>query len=510
MRALNRIFNYMAGILFALLMAAVYAATLFLDRNIENPLPNFVHWSSGGYYAAALLILLLILKAAKRAGGKFVPGKKVLALVLTVLAAVVAVYQYKLSRWMPVLMVSDFKIIREMAINLTEGGSFQDHLQYFQVYPNNVGIAVFLSWIYRVVGNWRDVIFTGLITTNIAAIVTGLAVYNSTKNTWITILASLLGEILIAMNWRAAIPYTDNFALLFVAVMLWVYSSSLKREYKAPLILALAMIGTWIKITVLIVLLALLIDCILRMMVTRPLLPQGKEEWIRILCSLLVCCAIFAGGLSADRMISRKYAYERNGSYEVGWQYYFMMGQDETGIGTVMGSRYREKREEIDSTYTTKDERMSAYLDIGTEWFKEKGFWGNAFYLLEKIDVSYNDGQFNAIQNFEEDDLKQNRFYKLYIIDAEYNHILSDFMQVAWFMVLVMIGLTCFTGLGYANPDCVIHKIIILGMTLYILLFEDRSKYLYMFLPAFVILAGISLADYLKKRSSEPCAGVSR
>ena len=64
MRALNRIFNYMAGILFALLMAAVYAATLFLDRNIENPLPNFVHWSSGGYYAAALLILLLILKAA--------------------------------------------------------------------------------------------------------------------------------------------------------------------------------------------------------------------------------------------------------------------------------------------------------------------------------------------------------------------------------------------------------------------------------------------------------------
>lgn len=73
-------------------------------------------------------------------------------------------------------------------------------------------------------------------------------------------------------------------------------------------------------------------------------------------------------------------------------------------------------------------------------------------------------------------------------------------MQVTWFLVLVMIGLTCFTGLRYTSPDCVIHKIIILGMTLYILLFEDRSKYLYMFVPAFVALAGISLADYLKNR----------
>ena len=329
---------------------------------------------------------------------------------------------------------------------------------------------------------------------------TGLTVYNSTKNTWVTLLASLLGEILIAMNWRAAIPYTDNFALLFVSIIIWVYTSGLGREYKAPLIAVSGMIGTWIKITVLIVLLALLIDCVLRMMASRPLFPGGKKEWIRTLCSLLVCCAIFAGGTAADRMISRKYAYERDGSSEVGWQYYFMMGQDETGLGTVMGQKYREKDEEINSIYSTKEERMSAFLSEGMKWFREKGFWGNVFYFLEKIDVSYNDGQFNAIQHYEEDDLKQNRFYKLYIKDAEYNFVLCDLMQVTWFLVLVMIGLTCFTGLRYTSPDCVIHKIIILGMTLYILLFEDRSKYLYMFVPAFVALAGISMADYLKNR----------
>ena len=500
MRVLSRGFIFIVGILFALLMAAVYTATLFLDRNIDNIFENYAHWSSGGYYAVAILILLLVIKAADRSRERPALDKRVLALLMTVMVVLVAVYQYKLSRWMPVNMASDFQVIREMAINLAEGGSFQDHLHYFQIYPNNVGIAVLLSWIYKVVGSWRNVIFTGLLATDIAAVVTGLTVYNSTKNTWVTLLASLLGEILIAMNWRAAIPYTDNFALLFVSIIIWVYTSGLGREYKAPLIAVSGMIGTWIKITVLIVLLALLIDCVLRMMASRPLFPGGKKEWIRTLCSLLVCCAIFAGGTAADRMISRKYAYERDGSSEVGWQYYFMMGQDETGLGTVMGQKYREKDEEINSIYSTKEERMSAFLSEGMKWFREKGFWGNVFYFLEKIDVSYNDGQFNAIQHYEEDDLKQNRFYKLYIKDAEYNFVLCDLMQVTWFLVLVMIGLTCFTGLRYTSPDCVIHKIIILGMTLYILLFEDRSKYLYMFVPAFVALAGISMADYLKNR----------
>ena len=289
MRLLSKGCIFIAGILFALLMAAVYTATLFLDRNIDNIFENYAHWSSGGYYAAAILILLLVIKAADGSRGKFALDKRVLTLLMTFMAVLVAVYQYKLSRWMPVNMANDFLVIREMAINLAEGGSFQDYLDYFQVYPNNVGIAVLLSWIYRVVGSWRNVIFTGLLATDIAAIVTGLTVYNSTKNTCVTLLASLLGEILIAMNWRAAIPYTDNFALLFVSIIIWVYTSGLGREYKAPLIVVSGMIGTWIKVTVLIVLLALLIDCVLRMMAAKSMFPDGKKEWIRILCSLLVC-----------------------------------------------------------------------------------------------------------------------------------------------------------------------------------------------------------------------------
>ncbi len=506
MKVLNGICNGMVGILFAVLMTVVYIATLFLDRNIANPFPNYAPWSSGGYYAVALLILVLILKAAPQLSEKLAGSKVLLFAGLAVMAAFVAVYQYKLSRWMPVHMVSDFQVIREVAINLAEGGSFQDRLHYFQIYPNNVGIAVLLSWIYRLVGNWRDVIFAGLLVSNLAAVLTGLIVYNSTKNTLLTLLTAFLGEILIAMNWRAAIPYTDNFAMLFVALILLIYTSGLRKEIKAPLLLVAAMIGTWIKITVLIVFLAVLIDCVLRMMIRRDLLPAGKKGWISLICTLLICAAIAGVCLFADRKISQKYQYERNGSYEVGWQYYFMMGQDESGLGTVMGPKYREAEKEIDDKYSTKEERMAAFLERGMKWFKEKGIWGNIFYFMEKIDVSYNDGQFNAIQNFEEENLKQTRFYKLYIWNAQYNHILAGFMQVIWYLVLIMIGLTIFNKRKDIHPDCTVMKIVILGMTLYILLFEDRSKYLYMFLPAFLALAGLSVWDYLKKRQKDAAA----
>ena len=69
MRVLSRGFIFIVGILFALLMAAVYTATLFLDRNIDNIFENYAHWSSGGYYAVAILILLLVIKAAELAAG---------------------------------------------------------------------------------------------------------------------------------------------------------------------------------------------------------------------------------------------------------------------------------------------------------------------------------------------------------------------------------------------------------------------------------------------------------
>ena len=42
--------------------------------------------------------------------------------------------------------------------------------------------------------------------------------------------------------------------------------------------------------------------------------------------------------------------------------------------------------------------------------------------------------------------------------------------------------------------------IILIGVTLYVLLFEVRSKYLYMYLPIYILLAVNAVAGYINKR----------
>ncbi len=47
------------------------------------------------------------------------------------------------------------------------------------------------------------------------------------------------------------------------------------------------------------------------------------------------------------------------------------------------------------------------------------------------------------------------------------------------------------------NAEYLSFKITIIGITLYLLLFEGRSKYLFMFLPIYVSFAGVILSELL-------------
>ena len=67
--------------------------------------------------------------------------------------------------------------------------------------------------------------------------------------------------------------------------------------------------------------------------------------------------------------------------------------------------------------------------------------------------------------------------------------------QTVWDMVLLslMAGIVVFRKRDFPK----VLELCILGVTLYLMLFEGRSKYLYMFLPVYLMTAGASLQYFL-------------
>lgn len=74
------------------------------------------------------------------------------------------------------------------------------------------------------------------------------------------------------------------------------------------------------------------------------------------------------------------------------------------------------------------------------------------------------------------------------------------FQQILWIMVLSAI---MFIGLRVRSDNTLMLyiKIIILGVSAYALIFEGRAKYLFMFIPIYLVAAGMGLNEIVSTKN---------
>ena len=475
--------------LWILLLAVIFVATIIFDKKVANPFPNTVKEVNALYYLGAFMLLGVICGIYRKLSIKVI-SEKAFVISIFVIATITLLIQTMVSLWVAIEMGADFGVCREMAMKLVEGGDFSGNY-YFGIFPNNVNIVMLMSWVYGISGSWRFVIWLGAVFVNISVVMVTLTVYNCTENKFVSLVICVLGEILIALSWRTFIPYTDNYGMLFTVLILWAYTSKLKDEYKVPLVFVFGLMGTWIKITNLIVLLAIIIWVILNKLRNGESLATKK-----VLSYVVICCLIFAEGKLISTNWNNYYRYKPHDDAR-NWQYYFMMGQDGTGLGTVASKKYGSYTNDILSRSLTVEEEKNAYFEVAMGWVKDKGVAGNIKYFIDKINVVYNDGYFHPVAHYSEDWVEHNFWYEIYHAKGKYYAFGANIMQILWDFVLLSFMLGAFFRKGKDNTSDAVFKIIILGVTLYLMLFEARSKYLFMFVPVFVVYAGIILNDLL-------------
>ena len=517
----GKVFKGFIEVLFVIMAVYILIATIAIDRNINSPCPNTVLFDNSAYFLVALLMLggffyMFYMCPTHRQPGKELSQAR-FYYVLATLALVVAVLQFFISRWMPLQIEhfnSDFKVTMEGAWELAHGGSLENY-NYFKTNPNNLNVTIVLSLVYRLFPDIRATVILGAWLTNLSVVLASLSVYNITKREDIALATAVTGELLVALTWRAFLVYTDNYAMIFIALMIWLYTTGIKPEIKNPLIMLFAVCATYIKITAVVVFVAIVINGLISW-----LRSDSRKLNIRRMALYAGCAIALFGAMFALQGPIRSSCGFKPGLYPKGWQYMFMVGQGDKRIGLVGGGNNGIRTDYI-SKY--KDLKMvnREMFNRAIKRVKRRGLWGNIVFYAKKFTVAYNDGYFNNVQQETMYKMDRSLLYEIYMKPGKYYQISATVFQILWDAILSVIMLYAFVGLwislrghggkmarnGGGNPadrlnpleaqqkrsavDAVLlSKIAIIGVTVYLMMLEGRSKYIYMFLPVYLLAFG--------------------
>lgn len=469
--------------MFIVVMVCIIGATVFIDKSIENKSMNTLVYPNYCYYLVSVIFLTVLFWVLKK---DFSVSNKVTWIVMGITFVFVAIWQWKMSSFMPEVH-GDFAHVKEAVQGLANGHDFREY-NYFHYSKNNVNVVIYLAFLYKIVKDWRVVIFLCALGTNIAAIFIALTIQEFLKDNRITIVFLLGTEMLIALTWRAFLVYTDNVAMPFLAISIFLYASKLPDKWKYPLFLLFITIASYIKVTCMIIVLAMVPAAILSFV--------GGEKKV-IIKKWLYCIACFTlimgGSLLIQKYQLNKYRHVTSRAVK-GWQYMFMVGQNDKYYG-VNNNEDKELRREYMSKFDTNKELNDACYQEAIRRVKARGIT-NIRFFLDKMDIIFGDGYFDKVQTVRKHDgsLKAD----IYVEGGRFYELFYTLLQVIWFGILLLM---LFGGVfGDKKGMPLFYPISIMGITLYTLLFEGRSKYLYMLLPVFIVYAAICMNALLKKK----------
>lgn len=403
----------------------------------------------------------------------------------------------------------DIMVARSVAHEIAYGRPL-GYFSYLSTYSNNIPISYILGKLYRKAMEMQNYpyvydfiwIQVNCALISIAGFFSCLLAKKLTKKLMPVIAIFFLYLVLVGISpWKIA-PYTDTYGLIFPIICIYFYVSYRKAErlwskYLCILLsIAAGMFGGFIKPNVYIVVIAILGNEIV------CFLADYKKKWQFVLIELLLV-AVLAGGCDAYRShMIEEIGFVFNEEVEASWQYYFYMGLNEESTGSYSGDLAI-----IGEFQTSKSDRNRAALERAAERIKNRGFLGSIYFYLRKMVMTFNDGLFGWktevwINEEYPDTMASNtaltqrlrsifRGNELDYDVAGYN----AFCQLAWIFSIMSIPGICLWK-GKKSEEYSILIICFLGIFFYQMLFEARSRYLFVFLPLILPMAICGIQQY--------------
>lgn len=491
--------SWIFGALFLIILLLVLLAAGNIDYayKAEFALPNFIY----------LLLGLLIWTGVRFLEGYcprsikkyWTENSEKLIRIGTVLFFVFLVYivynYYFITGW-------DAGLLTDTAYQISAGQSFDSSTYesyYFSIYPNNILLIFIFSKItelgslFGILDAWIGIM--GILTVQcLISALTGLLVYKTALlwssslrmawNTW------GMYVLIVGVSPWVSIPYSDSMGLIFPVLFLYLYFLTQNGSMiwlKCLCMAAVAVLGYKIKPQLAIIAIAAVIILCLNLL-------KGKFKrpgWKPVAGTLAGVFIMFLGCQLAVSSIP----IELDKEEAFGPAHFVMMGLNpETNGGFLEG--------DVAYTYSQPaDERTQADIEMIRQRLEDYGPTGLLGHLEKKLLSNYGDGTWawGAEGGFYTEILENKNqgmspFLKsVYYYDGERYTYFCSYSQMVWMLLLA----GCFFAFVFRKKDWgrkgFIIMLALVGLTLFELIFEARARYLYCYVPLYLLLGSWGL-----------------
>lgn len=368
----------------------------------------------------------------------------------------------------------------------------------FSIYPNNLGMLFVLlpiEWVSRVINvdGYLVSMFISVISVNLAGLFMYYVVERMTQKSIIALSTWIIYCFLMGFSPWITIPYTDTYTILFPISAIYIITTndtSMKSVSRLLLLGFILFLGIYIKPTVAIMLVAIILSDILSWK-HKSVKKSFEKTLISIGLIILGGLPVILGYGYIHKTLSKYFNTEARFTA----LHYLNMGLNNQRDGVFAGDDVNYSK-----SFETVKERNEANIARIKERLADFGLAGYVEFLSRKALVNFADGSFgwgvegNFFRIIPQRNHPINQLLNSYILREGDNY--SKFItwsQFPWYLCLLILPFLSFTR-GHADKQTILICISILGIMAFLMLFEARARYLINYIPVFLV--GVGLGYY--------------
>ena len=394
----------------------------------------------------------------------------------------------------------DSYLIIDASYLLSENVKLQDWTNdYFSYYPNNIFITILFSkiiFLCKIIGVADYSYFVILVFQAILNIFTGFLVFNVirkiTQNINLSVFGYIFYVLLVGLSPWVSIPYSDSTALIIPVLMLYLHTNIDKEGFKIVGLSFLGVLGYMIKPQTAILFISIFLVSILfiRLRYIKKTLKYLSIALISILISYFFIVIFMSNNnITVNREL------------EISYPHFVKMG-----LNNVTNGGYLSDDAGKSMSFKSTKERKEENIEVIKERLSEYGIDGLLKHQIKKTLVTYNDGTFawsqegNFYWEIKEEKSRVERFFRNIYYESGSNHsIFKYIVQGAWLIILSIQTLTIFIKRENMDNSMRVVLLSLIGLFVFESIFEARARYLYTYVPIFIVSGMIGLNEFLNR-----------
>jgi len=430
--------------------------------------------------------------------------------VLFVSEAVFAVSGFFYSDWDPAGVLS-------AAFSLYDGKPGDVSYYYFSAHPNNLMLVLIyyrllkcFSFLTHGLSIYPILLFQCLLFTLSGALIYSIAKHLS-GSFIIAWTAFILYVLVIGCSPWLIITYSDEVGLIFplIILRLWLFAcddhqNKLIRCLLFFIIGLLSSFGYSVKPQIVIVTIAILL---ISLTDTYPFNKQSVRSLSGIVFPVISGMVVMSCLISFILIPSMKIHFDKAQAFPM--THYFMMGLNDATDGV-----YNDADGDITNSIEDPHDKRLANIEISKQRLREYGFTRLMKHLAKKSMVNYGDGTFSygidgnffagkELSDFPpvKETILSPAVNELILPQGNYFELISAIRHAIWLLILTLCFVTGIISLISHSERNTYFRVIflsVLGITLFELMFEAKARYLFVYVPFYLLSAIGSFSLYEK------------